>query len=79
MKIVLLSASQTAACVGKNAMKSAALADKATKAAAAHAAAGKGKGAHRHSSYNDEKAVLADEPIRINTPAGSCHSPYYVR
>ena len=57
----LPSASQAAARVGKTA-----------KAAAASAAAGKGKKAHRHSSYDDEEAVLADEPIRSNTPAGSC-------
>ncbi|KAL0031707.1 hypothetical protein WJX79_002272 [Trebouxia sp. C0005] len=31
----------------------------------------KGKRARRHSSQDDEEAVLADEPIRSNTPAGA--------
>ena len=68
----LPSARQAAAQSGKGAKAScAALAAAKGKAAkAASAAAGKGKRAHRHSSQHDEEAVLADEPIRSNTPAG---------
>lgn len=71
---VLPSARPAAARMGKGAKASCAApaAAKGKAAKAASAAAGKGKRAHRLSSPNDEEAVLADEPIRSNTPAGSC-------
>jgi len=70
----LPAARQAAARVGKGAKASSAApaAAKGKAAKAASAAAGKGKRAHRHSSQHDEEAVLADEPIRTNTPAGTC-------
>lgn len=71
---VLPSAHQAAARVRKSAKASsvASAAAKGKAAKAASAAAGKGKRARRHSSQDDEEAVLADEPIRSNTPAGGC-------
>ncbi|KAA6423756.1 MAG: hypothetical protein FRX49_06327 [Trebouxia sp. A1-2] len=70
---VLPSAHQAAARVRKSAKASsvASAAAKGKAAKAASAAAGKGKRARRHSSQDDEEAVLADEPIRSNTPAGA--------
>ena len=67
-------ARQAAARVGKGAkaLCAAPAAARGKAAKAASVAAGKGKRAHRHSSQHDEEAVLADEPIRTNTPAGTC-------
>ncbi len=69
----LPAARQAAARVGKSAKASSAApaAVKGKAAKAASAAAGKGRKAHRHSSQHDE-VMLADEPIRSNTPAGGC-------
>lgn len=70
----LPSAPQAAARRGKGAKASSAApaAAKGKAAKAANAAASKGKRAHRQSSQHDEEAVLADEPIRSDTPAGNC-------